>query len=301
MKEKIIMKLLREPLLHFLLAGVALFILFSAVDSGQAGSGSSDSEIVVSEGRIYSITQQFMKVWQRPPTSRELEGVIQSYIREEVFYREALSMGLDVGDEIVRRRMAQKLEFISEDIASLQEPTDAELRSYFESHLEEFRRETRVTFQHVYLNSDKRGESTRKDAESLLAKLSEVGGSSIYAGIGDPSMLSSEFSSTTQREITSLFGEEFTTSLLSQTLSQWSGPIESAYGLHLVFVSERVDGEIPPFDEVSDIVVREWTSVKKKETKELFYEALLKRYKVTIEQPESEATKLARLDEGASR
>ena len=295
------MKILREPLFHFLLAGVALFILFSAVNRGQAGSGSSDSEIVVSEGRIYSITQRFMKVWQRPPTSRELEGLIQAYIREEVFYREALSMGLDVGDEIVRRRMAQKLGFISEDIASLQEPTDAELRSYFESHLEEFRRETRVSFQHVYLNTDKRGESTRKDAESLLAKLREVGGSSNYSAIGDPSLLSTEFSSTTQREVAGLFGEEFTTSLLSQTLSQWSGPIESAYGLHLVFVSERVDGEIPPFDEVSDIVIREWTSVKKKETKRLFYESLLKRYKVTIEKPGNEAVDLAQLDDGAVR
>ena len=295
------MKILREPLFHFLLAGVALFILFSAVNRGQAGSGSSDSEIVVSEGRIYGITQQFMKVWQRPPTSRELEGLIQSYIREEVFYREALSMGLDVGDEIVRRRMAQKLGFISEDIASLQEPTEAEFRSYYESHLEEFRRETRVSFQHVYLNSDKRGESTRKDAESLLAKLKGIGEKGNFAGIGDPSMLSTEFAATTQREITSLFGEEFTTGLLSQTLDQWSGPIESAYGLHLVFVSERVDGEIPPFDEVSDIVVREWTSVKKKEIKELFYESLLKRYKVTIEQPESNERELAQLDEGAAR
>ena len=295
------MRVIREPLFHFLLAGVALFILFSAVNRSQVGSGSSDSEIVVSEGRIYSITQQFMKVWQRPPTSRELEGVIQSYIREEVLYREALSMGLDVGDEIVRRRMAQKLEFISEDIASLQEPTDAELRSYYESHIEEFRRETRVTFQHVYLNSDKRGESTRKDAERLLAKIREAGGSGEYTGIGDPSMLSSEFSSTTQREVAGLFGEEFTTSLLSQTLDQWSGPIESAYGLHLVFVSERVDGEIPPFDEVSEAVVREWTSVKKKETKELFYESLLKRYKVTIEKPANEAGDLAQLDDGTVR
>jgi hypothetical protein len=295
------MKIVREPLFHFLLAGVALFILFSAVNRGQAGPGASDSEIVVSEGRIYSFTQKFMKVWQRPPNSQELEGLIQGYVREEIYYREALSMGLDVGDEIVRRRMAQKLEFISEDIASLQEPTDAELRTYFESHKEKFRREAVVTFQHVYLNSDKRGESTLKDADSLLAKLRERGGSSEYAEMSDPSMLSTEFSSTTQREVASLFGEEFTTGLLSQTLSQWSGPIESAYGLHLVFVSDRIDGEIPPFDEVSNIVVREWTSVKKKETKDLFYDSLLKRYKVTIEKPDNKASDLAQLDDGAGR
>ena len=295
------MTILREPLLHFLLAGAVLFVLYSTVNQGQTGSGGLDSEIVVSEGRIHSMTLKFSKVWQRPPTSQELDGLVQSYIREEVFYREALSMGLDVGDEIVRRRMAQKLGFISEDIASLQEPTEAELRSYFESNKEEFRRETRVTFQHVYLNSDKRGESTRKDAESLLAKLKGIGEKGNFAGIGDPSMLSTEFAATTQREITSLFGEEFTTGLLSQTLDQWSGPIESAYGLHLVFVSERVDGEIPPFDEVSDIVVREWTSEKKKETKELFYESLLKRYKVTIEKPDNEAGELAQLDDGGAK
>ncbi len=166
-RRKVIMKILREPLIHFLVTGAALFILFSSVNRGQSGSGAADTEIVVSEGRIHSITQKFTKVWQRPPTNRELEGLIQAYIREEVLYREALAMGLDVGDEVVRRRMAQKLEFLSEDVMSLLEPTDVELRSYYESYKEEFRRETHVTFQHVYLNSDKRGESTWRDAEPL--------------------------------------------------------------------------------------------------------------------------------------
>jgi hypothetical protein len=295
------MRILREPLFHFLLAGVALFVLFSAVNSGQAGSGSSDSEIVVSEGRIHSITQKFMKVWQRPPTSQELDGLIQSYIREEVLYREALSMGLDVGDEIVRRRMAQKLRFISEDIMSLQEPTDAELRSYFESHVEEFRRETRVSFQHVYLNSDKRGESTWSDAECLLEKLKDFSEVRDYAGLGDPSMLSTEFAATTEREIAGLFGEEFTTSLLSQTTKKWSGPIESAYGLHLVFVSDRVDGEIPPFDEVRDIVARELELVNKEEGRRQLYEALLKNYTVTIEMPDNESGDLAQLGDGVTK
>ncbi len=160
------MKILREPLFHFLFAGGVLFILFSLVNRGQVVSDGSNSVIMVSEGRIQSITQKFTKMWQRPPTGRELEGLIQAYIREEVLYREALAMGLDVGDEIVRRRMAQKLEFISEDVSLLQEPTDAELHSYYELSKEDYRRETLVTFQHVYLNSDTRGKSIRSDAES---------------------------------------------------------------------------------------------------------------------------------------
>lgn len=295
------MKILREPLIHFLLAGGVLFILFSLVNRDQAGTGAADTEIVVSEGRIYSITQKFTKVWQRPPTVRELEGLIQAYIREEVLYREALAIGLDVGDEVVRRRMAQKLEFISEDITLLQEPTDVELQSYYETVKEDFRRETQVTFQHVYLNSEKRGKSTGRDAERLLLKLKGLGETGNFAAIGDPSMLPTKFTATTQREIAGLFGKEFTTQLLSQEIKKWSGPIESAYGLHLVYVSERVDGEIPAFDEVSDVVTREWTSEKRKEGKQLFYDSLRKRYTVTIEKPGSEADDLTRLDNGATQ
>jgi parvulin-like peptidyl-prolyl isomerase len=158
-----------------------------------------------------------------------------------------------------------------------------------------------VSFRHVYLNSEKRGKSTQKDAEGLLAKLKKVGSSSEYTGFGDPSMLSSEFSSTTQREIASLFGEEFTTSLLSQNLNQWLGPIESAYGLHLVIVNEKIDGEIPSLDEVRDIVVRELEIVNKKVGRKQFYEALLKNYTVTIEKPDNESNDLAQHGNGATK
>ncbi len=278
------MKIIREPLFHFLLAGAALFVLFSVVNKDRPGFGSSDSEIVISEGRINSITQKFAKVWQRPPTESELDGLIEAYVREEILYREALSLGLDVGDKVVRRRLAQKMEFISEDVALLHKPTDSVLQEYFELRKEEFRRETLVTFQHVYLNSEKRGESTSKDADRILAKLNTLTETRHYAELGDPSMLSNDFKDTSQREVAGMFGADFSLQLLSQPLSRWSGPIESAYGLHLVYVGSIVEGEIPSFFDVRDIVVREWTNENRIEKKKRFYESLRERYDITIEE-----------------
>lgn len=283
------MKIIREPLIHFLLAGVALFVIYSAVNKDSSGFGNSDHEIVVTEGRIKNSIQKFKKVWQRPPTEVELDGLLQAYVREEVLYREALSMGLDAGDEVVRRRMAQKLEFISEDIISLQEPTDADLHSYFDSHKEEFRRDARVTFHHAYLNTEKRGEAIRGEAESMLARLKSLESKTAYIELSDPSMLSTEFTSTTRREIADLFGEAFAIQLLTREIGEWSGPIESAYGLHLVYVADLIDGDIPSFDDIRDIVVREWTFETKIESKKRFYQKLRGRYDVIIEELASDS------------
>ncbi len=283
------MKIIREPLFHFLITGAILFVLYSLMNNGQTVSGGSVSEIVVSEGRINSISQKFTKVWQRPPTKIELDGLVEAFVREEVLYREALALGLDVGDEVIRRRLAQKLEFISDDIMQQRKPTDSVLQEYFELHKEEFRRETIVTFKHVYLNSEKRGESTSRDAERILAKLNSLGKTRRYTDFGDASMVSNEFEDTSQREVAYMFGTEFSLQLLSLPLRQWSGPIASAYGLHLVYVADLVDGEIPSFEDIRDIVVREWTFETKIESKKRFYQKLRGRYDVIIEELSSDS------------
>lgn len=177
-------KLLKDPLFHFLLLGIGFFVLFEWV-GGEAGTEINQTEeIVVTEGRIRSLSENFAKVWQRPPSEQELDGLIQDHIREEVLYREALAMGLDRDDTIVRRRMRQKIEFLSEDVANLREPSDEELRTFLESQPERFRSEARFTFRQVYLNAKKRGESAEADAIALLAELGEIGGDA--SGVGDP-------------------------------------------------------------------------------------------------------------------
>jgi len=277
------MRFLREPLLHFLLLGVGLFALFYFVNKE---SGGDPERIVVTAGQIQRISDGFTRTWQRPPTQEELEGLIQDYIREEVLYREAIALGLDRDDTVIRRRLRQKMEFISEDVASQAEPTDEELRYYLAKHPDKFRLERSFTFSHVYLNPERRGDSLIRDVERVLTELNKGGGNSDVAGLGDNFLLDREFKAASQSEVAKVFGEQFAAQLSQLEPGRWHGPIESGYGVHLVFVHERTEGYIPPLDEVHDAVRREWANDQRIKTNEKFYQSLLERYTVTIEQPE---------------
>jgi hypothetical protein len=160
------MRLLKEPLVHFLALGAAIFALFNWIGerAGGAEAALAREEIVITKGAIRSLTEQFAKTWNRPPAAEELEGLIADHIREEILYREALALGLDRDDTIVRRRMRQKLEFLSEDLLALPEPSEEDLVAYFEAHPGAFRSDSTLTFKHVFLNADKRGDAVASDA-----------------------------------------------------------------------------------------------------------------------------------------
>ncbi len=275
------MKWLREPLLHFLALGAGLFLLYNAVN----GPAEEADLIEITTGLVEQLVQGFQKTWQRPPTAAELDGLIDDRIREEIFYREALAMGLDRDDTIVRRRLRQKMEFISEDIAALVEPTESDLAVYLEEHADAFRRPSRVSFRHVYLNRDRRGESALADAERLLAELEEAADVDVST-LGDPLLLPSDYESLPEDEVAKLFGRDFATRLAEVPSGRWVGPVESGYGLHLVHVSERWESELPELDEIRDVVAREWAVVRRAETAEAFYESLRQRYEVSVERPD---------------
>ena len=162
------MKLLREPLVHFLLLGAVLFGVFALLgDRGSERAG----HIVVTPGHLEHLLVSFTRTWQRPPTAQELAGLIDDYIREEVLYREAVAMGLDRDDTIVRRRLRQKLEFLTEETAAMAAPSDEELQTFLQQHLDAFRVEPRLAFRHVYLRRDRRGDAANAEARHLLTQL----------------------------------------------------------------------------------------------------------------------------------
>ncbi len=276
-------RILREPLFHFLLLGAGLFIAFSVMP---ASPGSRETgKIVVTQGQLASMRESFSRTRQRPPTREEWEGLIRARVREEVYYREALALGMDKDDAIIRRRLQQKMEFVSDDISAQAVPTDAELEAYLQAHPDQFRVEPRVTFRQVYLNPEKHGQSLARDAAQLLAQLNQAGGKADISSLGDPLMLAREFAALPAREVARLFGDEFATAVEGLPPGRWQGPVESAYGVHLVLVSERVAGRMPPLAEARDAVRREWQEAHRLEANEKFYRGLLERYTVTIEQP----------------
>ena len=277
-------RIIKEPLLHFLLLGAALFVAYKFVskrDSAEPG------QIVVTQGRIENLAMTFSRAWQRSPTENELAGLIQDYIREEVYCREALAMGLDRDDTIIRRRLRQKLEFVTDDIAALTEPTDAELTDYLKAHSDDFRVERRFTFSQVYLNPDKHGERLAQDMAQLLMQLKQKGRDADISPLGDSFLLERKFEAVPGTGIAKQFGEKFAAELDDLPVDQWQGPVESGYGVHLVFVEERTEGRVPELAEVRETVHREWADARRLESNEKFFRGLLKRYVVTVEKPES--------------
>lgn len=272
-------KWLREPLLHFLLIGVALFVIYGLQNDGLVNH---DNRIVISEADVNRLITLWGKKRQRPPTQAELNGLIEQQIREEVLYREALSMGLDQNDSIVRRRLAQKVEFISADLSAQIEPSETDLVNHLAANPELFEIPARISFVQVYLNADRRGKSLQKDADRLLTKLKKRGAKANNA-LGDPFMFGHEHGQLTPRGVSRLFGEEFTSSLFSLPIGKWQGPVQSGYGLHLVRIDNKTEASQPVLDEVKEKVRTEWFAQQRRKMDKLFYESLRQRYDIVIE------------------
>ena len=275
-------RILREPLLHFVLLGAAIFAAYSLVSRR---GGSEPGNIVISAGQIAAIELGFTRTWHRPPTRDELEGLIRDRVREEVYYREAMALGLDQDDTIIRRRLRQKLEFLTDDVVAEAQPTDAELNAYLAAHPDTFRVQRDFTFSHVFLNPDKHGEELARDAAALLAQLNQAGDKADVSAFGDPFLLGYTFAAVPGTEIAAQFGEPFAARVGQLAPGQWQGPIESGYGVHLVFVRDRTEGRVPRLDEVRDAVAREWDNARRLAANDTLYDEMLKRYAVTIEAP----------------
>jgi PPIC-type PPIASE domain len=285
-------KILREPLVHFLVLGAGLFVLYGVVE--KLADESSD-RIVVTEAKIGNLAGLFERTWRRPPTAAELDGLIEDHVKEEIFYREALALGLDRDDTVIRRQLRLKMQFISEDFAPQTEPTEDELRAFLAEHADRFRSPSRVSFTQVYLSPDRRGEDAWSDAERLLIALS--GGKSDPAEAGDPFLLEQDYRDLGAPDIERLFGGTFAAQVAELPVGRWSGPVESGYGLHLVLVRDRTDARLPDLTEIRDAVANEWRAVRKEEANRAFYEALRARYEVTVERPQSAGENTTRVAE----
>lgn len=273
-------RLLREPLLHFLLLGG---LLFAAHGILVRGGTSEPGQIVVTQGQIESMALLFSRTWQRAPSDAELDELIRSHVREEVLYREGLAMGLDRDDPMIRRRIAQKVEFVAES-GDAAEPSDGELLAYLDLHLAVFAGEPRVTFRQIYLDPRRR-KTVTVDAERMLNELNGPGSSLDSEGAGDPTTLPLRFDNVTESGIKNSLGEPFAEALAQIAPGQWNGPIKSDYGMHLVQVIERTERRSPALAEVRESVKRDWERARRVEASAKSYQNLLQRYTVTIERP----------------
>ena len=271
------MKMLKSPLVHFVAIGAVIFVLYGFLQ----GSGVNDNRrIEVGEQQIARLGELWMAQWKRPPTERELDGLIDSFIREEVLYREALAMGLDRNDTVVRRRLAQKIEFLADDLATRSEPLPVELERFLEENLGRYELPGRVSFSQVYFSADRRGEACESDALDALDQIRDGASPDEH---GDPFMLQRDYPSRTQQEVAELFGSEFGEGLFMLSPGSWEGPVPSSYGLHLVYVRERTQSRMPALTDVSDRVKNDLLSERRRAANEALVDSLKQRYEIVVE------------------
>ena len=273
-------KFIKEPLIHFLILGALLFALNDVV--GDSSSTDADNSIVISDTEVEWLQSTWNKKWGRMPTEDELQGLIESYIREEVLYREALAMGLDEDDTIIRRRLATKMEFLAKDIGQIVKPTELELQDYFKWNIDRYMDPAKVSFSHIYFNQDNR-ENALGDAQTVLEKLrkNETVSTEDWQ-LGDSFMLHYEYVHKTQTEVMQLFGSGFADAVFEMTLGSWQGPVQSGYGMHLVYIKGVVPAREPSLEEVREKVKNDLVSQRRTDSFEIFYKSLRDKYNIEI-------------------
>jgi len=244
--------LLREPLLHFVLLGVAIFAA-QALLADEEPEAVREPIIVTDHLRASLAEDRLRRVGQRPE-GEELDALVAGYVRDEALYREALRLGLDRGDTIVRRRLVQKMEFVLQGAAEVPEPSDEELRAFLEAHADDFVAPSKVGFEHVYLSRDARGETLSADGAALMAALTDD--DQAAEGAGDPFIAGQRFALSTEEEIAARMGVSFAAAVTAAPDGEWTGPFESSYGLHAVHVTSRETTRPLALDEVREIVRR---------------------------------------------
>ncbi|MCH9773416.1 MAG: peptidyl-prolyl cis-trans isomerase [Cyanobacteria bacterium] len=275
--------LLKEPIIPFLMVGAALFGLQAFWSPG--GSQGS-AEIVVSDEQAATMVKAFVRTWQRPPSQEELQRLFDDHVRTEVLVREAMALGLDRNDTIVRRRLRQKMEFVNEGELKLSLASNQELQGHLMAHADRFRSEPLVSFEQVFLDPARRGDRLNRDAAAFTAQLNSKGQGLNPSALGDPlAMIESRWSEERRSELVAQFGSTFTDALLEQPRGSWVGPIPSAYGMHLVRVSSVKPGALPPLEQVLDAVQRDWQADQRQDQQEELYRQLLAKYSVRMPQP----------------
>jgi hypothetical protein len=271
---KRLLNLIREPLVLFFLLGFLLFFLYERTS---AYVERNNKRIYVSQARLAMLEESYTKTWNRPPGNDELNALINDFIMDEIFYKEAVAMGLDKTDLTVKRRLRQMMEMMMDDFATIY-PSEEQLRVYLAEHPEKFRRDDRISFRQLHFSMEE-----REEAVQLLSRL-QVSESAAEDYAGGLLLLSEYYEQEIKFEVDKAFGPYFTTKLFELETGSWTGPIESPFGWHLVYIFEKLEGEVPDLEDIWDVVEREWSVERKNEIKEEQYRILREQYKIVVEE-----------------
>jgi hypothetical protein len=274
--------ILREPLVQFLLIALALFAVNRFVNAEHGGADPS-KRIELTVNDLRQMTMMWLAQGRPMPSEQQLRAMMEQRVGLEILSREAVALGLDRNDEIIRRRLAQKMEFLFEDLGQLQDPTPAELKAWMERNPDRFKSPPRISFHHLYFAFDKHGGTARQNAQAALAKLggapAEPAGSAVT---GDPFMFQDSYIDRTPESVAKDFGPSFAQAIFNLGPGSWAGPVESGYGWHLVFVDAIVPERMPAFSEVEPQVKSDWLEKRTRQLKEKTLQEIRSRYTVIL-------------------
>ena len=266
-----IQKLIQEPLLHFLLIGASVFFFYSFQNT------QNKEQIIISKNDIKQLSLRWNKKWKRAPTKEELDELIQKRVYQEVLYKEALKMGLEKNDVIIKRRLVQKLEFVTSDMAQLVEPTRKELEDYLKEHSNRFREPTTLSFMQLYIDPQKHPNMQAYSQKRLKAL--RVSDARID---GDDFTFEKSYQDLSLFDIKKRFGKAFTQKIVTLPIGSWQGNIYSGYGLHLVKIIKKGKGELRAFEKIKKLLKIEWQTQKQEQLNQKFYQELHQKYTIEI-------------------
>ncbi|WP_148861334.1 peptidyl-prolyl cis-trans isomerase [Marinobacter fonticola] len=267
-------RLLKEPLLHFLLIGAGFFALYLYLNPA---SLESDRRIVVEPGRIEQLAVNFRKTWQRSPSQEELQGLVDNYIVEEVLYRQALELGIDKNDTVIRRRLRQKMEFYTDDVAELTEPAPQELQQYLTENAARYQQPAVFAFEQVFIHTSRPDKQLKARLDTVAERL--AAGQSVT---GDSGMIPTRFEAASSRELDRAFGSGFADALIQAPANTWSGPVRSGLGMHFVYISAYQPAFTPALEDVAAAVERDWRHARNAALRQSMHDKLLEDYDVVV-------------------
>ncbi|MBA5777534.1 peptidyl-prolyl cis-trans isomerase [Stappia sp. F7233] len=286
--KRVLGRFARDPLLHFLVLGGVMSGVFVLLDDRTEALMPTEIRYTVDD--VARLILGFETQWNRPPTQAEFNALVEDRVREDILYREALALGLDKDDTIVRRRMAQKMQFLAEDIAAAREPTIAELKSWYADNNRLFEMAPRLSFRHIYFSPDRRGKNAQADAAAALEELSGTSADRVEgSGLGDRFMFQDYYGERSLQAIAREFGAGFAQSIDDLQPGVWSGPVQSGLGWHLVRVDKVIAGRVPRFEEVANEVKTAWLGQQKAEAWRKSYDEMRAKYTVLLPVPEVES------------
>jgi peptidyl-prolyl cis-trans isomerase C len=275
-------RVFREPLVHFLFLGLALYVFAQAF--GKQQGASSSHHIEVSSAEIKQLKSVWASQWNRDPNPQELKNLVAEFVREDVLYREAIASGLDRDDSIIRRRLVQKMQFLMQDPSLIGEPTDAQLLAWFRAHSQRYAEDPAADFTHIFFSRAQRGTGVIGDAQRELRLLQANKITPANLGdVGDAFISGYDFKGQADSKLKQQFGASFAEAIGKAALNSWAGPVASPFGIHLIWVSGQTPGKIPAFAAVRSQVLADYMNDQTRSAEQQAYAKLLSRYDVRVD------------------